>query len=525
MRQQRIKLKGTFLSRFAAVLMSACMLLSMLQLAPAIPAYASSDVSSQTEETSSDETSSKETADEDTSSEPEHADPSENEDGITAAVIADAKPDFEIHSKAVYLVNTDTDADIKVFAQSENDRRSPASLTKIMTAIIVLENVSNLNAVVTAPSYIYDEFYGIGVSNADIQRGEEITVKDLLYALMLRSACEAASILADYVCQNDIPTFVSMMNAKAAQLGCTNTQFMNAHGLDAEGQYTTAYDMYLIARYAMQNETFAEIACSPTYTMQATNKHSEERNIWHTNYMLSTYYGGSNFYEYARGIKTGTTDDAGRNLVTVGEKEGYHYLLVTLGAPYRDAEGAIYSENFSYTDHRNLYDWAFDTFRFTSVIEEYQSLDEVAVRFGDNSDHVTVTSQKKVIMLLPKTLDISTILLRTNLPEEVDAPVVKGDVVGKADLVLADDVIASVDLIAEADVARSGLSYSLFLVQSFFKNPWVIACCVVLVLLCGTLVFFVVTERRKRKNDKLRKKYGKGKPKQPTKQSNPNSWR
>ncbi len=525
MKQQKNKLKGKFLNRFAAVLLAASMLVTAL--APASVTYASStesETSSQESSTSSQETSSDTSSqEEDTASRDEL--PATTQEGITAAVIADAKPDFEIYSKAVYLVNTDTESDIKVFAQNENDRRSPASLTKIMTAIVVLENVDSLDEVVTAPGYIYDEFYGIGVSNADIQRGEEITVRDLLYALMLRSACEAASILADYVCPEDIPSFVDMMNQKAKALGCTNTNFVNAHGLDAEGQYTTAYDMYLIANYAMQNETFAEISCSPTYTMKVTNKHSEERNIWHTNYMLSTYYGGSNYYEYAKGIKTGTTDDAGRNLVTVGEKEGYHYLLVTLGAPYRDENGAVLSENYSYTDHRNLYNWVFDTFRFTSVIEEYQSLDEVAVRFGDNSDHVTVTAQKKVIMLLPKTLDISTILLRTNLPEEVDAPVVKGDTVGKAELVLADEVIASVDLIAESDVARSGFAYSLHLVSSFFKNPWVIVACVVLLLLCGTLIFFVVAERNKRKTEKLRKKYGKSKPKQPNKQTRPNSWR
>ncbi len=506
--------------------MGAC--LAVTAMTAALPTYATSDTSSAVEDASSAEndTSSEETSSDDTSSEEQkHEIPKKDQNGITAAVIADAKPDFELHSEAIYLVNTDTESDIKVFAQNENDRRSPASLTKIMTAIITLENVKSLDEVVTAPGYIYDEFYGIGVSNAGIERGEEITVKDLLYALMLRSACEAASILADYVTEGDIPTFVAMMNNKAKELGCTNTNFVNAHGLDAENQYTTAYDMYLISRYAMKNETFAEIACSPTYVMQKTNKHSEERNIWHTNYMLSSYYGGSNYYEYARGIKTGTTDDAGRNLATVGEKEGYHYMLITLGAPYRDPEGVVYSENYSYTDHRNLYDWAFDTFRFTAVIEEYQSLDEVAVRFGEGNNHVTVTAQKKVIMLLPKTLDISTILLHVNLPEKIDAPVVKGDVVGKADLVLADEVIASVDLIAESDVARSGFAYSLHVVRSFFRNPWVIACCVVLVLLCGTLIFFVVTERKKRKNEKLRRKYGKGRSPKPKNTSRPNSWR
>ncbi len=504
----------SFLSRFLAFVMGLA-----LAVTPMIPVYATSDVNSEvisdtvTEENEQEET--QETV------EAPDTDPS----GVTAAVIADAKPNFDVHSHAVYMVNTDAAADIKVYAQNENDLWSPASLTKIMTAMIVLENMESLDDVVTAPSYVFDELFGLGASNADIRHGEQITVRDLLYALMLRSACEASGILAHYICPDDPAAFVAMMNEKAKELGCTNTNFVNSHGLDAEGQYTSAYDMYLITAYAMQNETFAEIACATSYVMQPTNIHTEERKISHTNFMLSSYYGGSYYYEYAKGIKTGTTGEAGRNLITVAEKDGYNYMLVTMGAPYRDENGAQISENYSYIDHKNLYEWAFDVFRFTTVIQEYQSLDEVAVRFGENSNHVTVTAQKKVIMLLPETLDTSTILVEPTLPEYVDAPVVKGDVIGKAELKLAGEVIASVALIAENDVARSGLAYSLHLVKRFFANPWVIIACIVLLLLIGLLIFFVVGERKKRRKDKLRKKFGKRPSMPSSRPKNPNSWR
>ena len=531
MKRKKLTEKRTFLRRIAAAL-----IVAVLSLTP-YAAYAdpntsdTSSVSSEASDASSDAGDvSSEGSDASSASEPadaagEEANPQDTANGVTAAVIADAKPEFTVNSEAVYMVNTDTESDIKVYAKNENASRAPASLTKIMTAIVVLENMGSLKDVVTVPGYIYDEFYGIGVSNAGIVRGEEITVEDLLYALMLRSACEAASILADYISPDNIQGFVDLMNQKAKNLGCTGTHFMNAHGLDAEGQYTTAYDMYLITKYAMQNETFAKIACSPTYTMKVTNKHSEERIIWHTNLMLSSYYGGKSYYEYISGIKTGTTDDAGRNLVTVGEKDGYHYLLVTLGAPYKDEEGVIYTENFSYTDHRNLYEWAFDVFRFTTVIEEYQSLDEVAVRFGEGTNHVTVTARSKVIMLLPKTLDVSAILVETKLPEYIDAPVVKGDKVGTAQLMLAAGTIATVDLIAENDVARSGFAYSIHLIKSFFANPWVILACVVLVLLIGVLIFFVAKERGVRRKERLHRKFGSGKPKLPKKPNTPNTWK
>lgn len=482
--------------RVLAMLVSLCMVLGTGFSGAAV--FAEKDASSAV---SSDASGAADDAQSGESSDGETKPPAANASGAAAAVIADAKPDFKIHSKAVYMVNTDTGVPIKVYAKNETERRSPASLTKIMTAILAIEHMKSKKDVVKVPGYIYDEFVGKSVSHADIRRGEEITVEDLLYALMLKSGCEAGSALAHYVCPDNIPAFVDMMNQKAKEIGCTDTHFVNAHGLDEEGQYTTAYDMFLITDYAMKNETFAKIACSPTYEMRATNVHKEKRKIWHTNYMLSSYYGGGSYYEYVRGIKTGTTDNAGRNLVTAGEKDGFHYLLVTLGAPMYDGDGNLYKENYSYTDHRNLYNWAFDTFRFTTVIEEYQSLDEVPVRFGSDADHVTVTARSKVVMLLPKTLDVSTILVSTHLPKALDAPVVKGDKAGTVDLQLAGETVTSVDLIAESDVARSGFAYSLHLIRVFFTNPLVIVAVVVLALLIGTLMVFVIKERKQRKRE------------------------
>ncbi len=516
-RNDQKKTNAFFVRCFAALLS-----LTVLLSAASLPALAQPDGSSDVSDAvSQDNASSDDAVSEEDTSEPE----AEQDESVTAAVIADAKPDFKVNSESVYMVNTDADEPITVYSKNETERRAPASLTKIVTALVVLENVDDLSITVTAPGYIYDEFYGIGVSNAGINRGEEVTVKDLLYALMLRSACEAASILADYICPNDIPAFVTMMNEKVKEIGCTETNFVNPHGLDAEGQYTCAKDMSIITQYAMKNEQFAEIACTQSYEMAATNQHSEPRTITHTNYMLSSYYGGSYYYEYVQGIKTGTTNEAGRNLVTIGEKDGYHYLLVTLGAPYRDENGAVLSENYSYIDQKNLYEWAFDTFQFTTVIQESQSLDEVPVEFGENKNYVTVTAKQRVILLLPQSLDTSTILVKAKLPASVEAPVVKGDLVGSADLVLADTVIASVDLIAESDVARSGFAYSMHLIKNFFRNPWVIAACIILAILIVVLAAFIAAERKRRRKEKLRRKFGRKNPVTPKKNIKRNTWR
>lgn len=199
-----------------------------------------------------------------------------------------------------------------------------------MTAAILLEQFKDdITAIsttyVSGTSACFDELYMTGCSTADIQIGEKVSYKDLLYALMLRSACEAANIIA-YNVAGSLEGFVKMMNDKAAELGCTNTHFTNAHGLFWENHYTTAHDMAIITEYALTLPMFEEISCSPEYTMEATNFHGKPRLIVHTNYMMSKANGGEDYYEYVKGIKTGTLDESGRCLVSLALKDGYKYL-------------------------------------------------------------------------------------------------------------------------------------------------------------------------------------------------------
>jgi len=161
---------------------------------------------------------------------------------------------------------------IVVYTKNPDERMHPASLTKIMTAIIALENCTDLeNSVATAPTYVFDELYLKNASHADIRHGEQMRMIDLLYAMMLRSACEAAGIIADYISGGEPQKFIQMMNDKAKELGCTGTNFVNAHGLHDDDQYTTASDMQKIFAHAMKNETFAAIASSWSYELPATN--------------------------------------------------------------------------------------------------------------------------------------------------------------------------------------------------------------------------------------------------------------
>ena len=158
------------------------------------------------------------------------------------------EPDFEMDSahEGILLLSLDTGQ--VLFEQNADTKMAPASLTKIMTTILALENTENWEEeTATAPDYIYDEFVGLNVSTANILRGEQLTIQQLVYAMMLQSANEGASVVADHFGGGSIDKFCQMLNQKATELGCTNTHFVNPHGLDADNHYSTPRDMAKIA--------------------------------------------------------------------------------------------------------------------------------------------------------------------------------------------------------------------------------------------------------------------------------------
>ena len=376
-------------------------------------------------------------------------------------------PDFDVYSEAALLINLDT-GDV-MYQKNADERLTPASLTKIMTAVLVLEHfqgdISALSTTRVSGGYeCYDELYMTGASTADIQPYEEVSYKDLLYALILRSACEAANIIAVNI-GGSLSGFAEMMNLKAKQLGMNDTHFTNAHGLFFEDHYTTANDLAILTRYAMSLPLFTEIACSATYTMSETSYH-EERTISHTNSMMLK--GSEYYYEYAKGIKTGTLDEAGRCLISTAYKDGYSYLLITLGAPQQNENG----ENVMYNmiDHKNIYEWAFDSFEYTTVISGTEEIAEVPVEYGDGVDYVIVRPNAEYSRIWSKRIPTDSVYRDIKLSENVIAPVKKGDVLGVMELQYGGETLATIELVATADVARSVQKETIAKAQSFIGS-------------------------------------------------------
>ncbi len=384
------------------------------------------------------------------------------------SVAAGYSPPFDLQSEAVYMVNLDTDK--VIFEKNADKKMYPASLTKIMTVILALENIEDLDGTtIPLKLYIQDALYGKKVSLGGIWYNEEVSARGLLYATMLQSANEAAMMLADYVGDGSIGRFVEMMNDKARELGCTGTNFASANGLHDENNYTTAKDMAIIARYAMGLPEFMEIATTTTQDIGPTSKQASL--IQHTTNKLmvksSPYY-----YAPIRGIKTGTLPEAGYCLVSSASKDGFTYLMVLMGAPINDASGKPYEQELHFVETKKIYEWAFDTFRVKTLLEKGKLVAEIPVELSMEKDSVALVSAERFSSLVPSDIEASSVQLLPDIPESIQAPIKKGDEVGSVRLMLAGEEMGRVVLLANETIELSKPLYYWNKVKLFFGSFW-----------------------------------------------------
>ncbi|MEG2295411.1 MAG: D-alanyl-D-alanine carboxypeptidase family protein, partial [Oscillospiraceae bacterium] len=351
------------------------------------------------------------------------------------------------------LVNLSTDT--IVFEKNPDEKLPPASLTKIMTAIIVLENIQDLdNTKITLTRYINDMLYGINAQLGGILIGETLSARQLIHATLIQSANEAALMLADYVGDGSIDYFVELMNKKAVQIGTTNTHFANPTGLADDANYSTARDMALIAEYAMEIPMFMEIVSKTSYDSGETSKHKNLRWIT-TNKMMtkdSKYY-----YGPVKGMKTGSLPDSGRSVISTATKNGLTYLFVALNAPYTEEP----SDNLAFEDSVNIYKWVFENFQIKSVIKKGENLEDVKVKLSWKQDTTFLASGQDFATIMPNDIELSSIQKRFVLPDYVNAPVKKGQELGHVELILADEVIGRVPLVSTVSLERSSFLYYL----------------------------------------------------------------
>lgn len=413
---------------------------------------------------------------------------------------ANFDPGFETKSDSIYLVNLDTDT--PVYEKNEQKKRYPASVTKIMTYIIVVEQVKDLeNTKVKIQQDILDRLDGTGSSLSGLENhvDEQLSVLDLLYCMMVSSGNDAALVLADFVGNGDVNSFVKMMNAKAKELGCKNTNFVNPHGLHDPNQYTTAYDMYKIAQYAISLPHFMEICNTTTYYVDP----DDDEPLVTSNHLIDPNRGGEYYYEYAKGIKTGTTDEAGYCLISTAVKDGVAYLCVAMHAPCYDADGNTI-DNGAMLDSKQLYEWAFDNLALKKVVGEQTPVCETKVNYAFNKDTLLLVPEYSFSTMVPVGDDKDAVEIVPNIPESVDTPVTKGQKIGTADIKYGGQKIASVNLVASESVDRSEFVYGVTVIKNVITSPWFIGAAV-LVLILFIIYLIAVSMIGKKKKGNVKK--------------------
>ncbi len=409
-------------------------------------------------------------------------------------------------ASTVYLLNMDTDT---VVVDINSDKKVyPASTTKIMTYIVTVDQVEDIKGTkVKIKQEVLDKLIGTDSSTAGLQYfvDEEVTVYDLLVALMVKSGNDAAMVLADYIGNGSIQKFVDLMNEKAEDLGCTNTHFMNPHGLHNEDHYTTAQDLALMSRYALTLPDFNEI----TNTTTAYLSVDKEKNypLITTNYLIDETRGGDFYYPYAKGIKTGTTDEAGYCLVSTASHNGYTYMAVVLGSPCVDKNGREIETNGAMQDTIKLYDWAFENLELKSVIDEQTPVCEIPIEFAWNQDKLLLIPQGSFSAILPKDVESTSIDIVTSIPESIPAPVEEGSVIGTATISYANQELTTVDLIASETVERSTILYYMDYAKRILKSRGMIAAvCVVVFLLIIYIILTIAYNKKKSRNRRMKDK-------------------
>ena len=387
----------------------------------------------------------------------------------------------ELNCQAALLVDYNTGN--VVYAKNEHQEMYPASLTKIMTALLVLEAVDqgqlSLGDELTASRSAMTTGLDEEGSTAEIQIGEIMTVEEYLTCMLVVSANEACNVLAEAV-SGSVAAFVDAMNEKATALGCENTHFVNPTGLHDPQHYTTAWDMYLITRAAMEHSDFMRICDTGTAHIPATNL-SEERTLHTTNYLIDGWRSLGYRNSDAHGIKTGSTDAAGHCLVSSAMKGSLHFLSVVLGGERLTLEdGEI--RTYSFYDTNLLFDWALDNFSYQTVILEEEEIQEVPVLLSD-IDHVTVHPAADTEALLPTVLSPEDLERSVELQESVEAPVTAGQKLGTLTLSYDGVDYVTVDLLASFDVEANPLQALLRSIRDFFQKPAVKVVGIILILL------------------------------------------
>lgn len=423
---------------------------------------------------------------------------SQRTEGFVVKKYAEALSIFRTVPNAALLMETKSNTPL--YALNIHEKNYPASLTKIMTVLLALEN-GNLRDVLTVSATALEGLHESG-STAGLLEGEQLTLEDLLYCTMVSSANEACNVIAEYV-SGSVDAFVELMNTRAQELGCLGTHFANPHGLHDENHYTTAYDLSLIASKALENETFRTICNTSSYTVPATNL-SEERTLNTTNELIQTSGVSGYRYSKAAGVKTGFTSPAQCCLISTADDGNIQLLLVILHAPRQQDENGNWVSR-SFPEAINLFEYGFNTFQEATIMSTLYPVAEVTVNKSAGAQTVALAPVSEVRSLIYEGYDPDEVTLELDIPNTtVDAPVEAGQVLGHVTVVYRDMVLGRSDLAAITSVSRSEITYKADTAKAYVEHNWWKWMVGILLAIAVLLILYVLLMRIRYRN--MRKK-------------------
>jgi len=438
---------------------------------------------------------------------------------VTFEVSALEDPVIE-RARNVYLYNIENEQ--LLFKQNSDQLIFPASMVKIMTAILAIENLGERwDETVTVPSEAVEAARG-NATKINLKAGEEVTVGDLISSIIVGGANDASCAAAILV-SGSIDRFIKLMNDRAVELGALNTHFTNCTGIHDDRMKSTLEDMALISLHAYHLTRFIDASSLERYVMGPTNLTKGYRYIVNRNYFVSNTVVYKYYNPEVVGLNAGSTTAAGNVVVAIAAREGVTQLVMVAGGeseniygidPETGLEKVVDTTNYAYVEAQKLLDWSFDNYDYINVLSPAKIICEIPVRMSSKVDHVTLLPEVGIIQYMPSDINPNAdIAFDWTLDEQyLTAPVERGQVVGKLKLYYDGTVLEEVNLVAQNTVDRDEWMYLMSAVLDFMKKPGFIAIVVITVLLFAGYIALVAylrgraqKKRRRNRNIVVRK--------------------
>lgn len=434
---------------------------------------------------------------------------------ILMTVVLISLPFFSIYSSAtfdnlmketlysdIYLLSSMDDGTVVLNKNADGKNPCPA-LNKILTVAVALKNTDDIDKKVKITQKMLDSANIRWAVTMKLQPGEKISLRDLLYGVMVQGANDACLAVA-FEIGGSIEGFMEMVNSYTASLGCKDTVMKNPTGFDEDGQYTTANDISKIMADIVKTPVFMEIFGAKNCEIQATNltdkrKYSSTNKLFYST--VPTYY-----YSYVNGGKNGATDNSGYCMIATAAKDGYTYLAVVMQGEVKDINANLKNINTATYDSKTMFKWAFSNIKFKVVATQNHVVSVIDVIAGSESDRVSLVPASEISSLVPHMADQDGVLItpiEETVPKEIYAPVNKGDVICQAKIYYAGEELTTIDLVAAESISLSIPRLVLEKIKNVLTSKIFLAIVIILVSLIVIYIIFVIADNMKAKKNRI----------------------